>query len=112
LLFVCALIADSQTAMTQVKAGGSGPFVDLKLLKPVEVEPQMKAYAQGLGVACAYCHMPADYATNEPPNKVVARQMIILTRDINAKYFGGAERVTCYSCHQGAAVPKMKPAVD
>jgi hypothetical protein len=112
LLLVSALIAGSQTAVAQVKMGGTGPFINLRLLKPVEVASQMPAYTQGLGVGCGRCHMPADYASDELPSKEIARQMIILTRDINAKYFGGADIVTCYTCHHGTAVSKMKPPVE
>jgi hypothetical protein len=106
---VCALIASSQTTMAQVKIGGTGPFVNLQLLKPVEVAARMTAYGQALGVACARCHMPANYATDEAADKVIARQMITLTRDINARYFGGAEVVTCYTCHRGTVTPETQP---
>jgi hypothetical protein len=112
LLLISALIAGSQTAMAQVKMEGTGPFANLKLLEPVEVASQMTAYTRGLGVTCGRCHMPADYASDEAPDKEIARRMIILTGDINAKYFGGAGRVTCYTCHHGTALPTMKPAVQ
>ena len=94
--------------ISQVKKGSAGSFQNLRLLKPNEVDAQMTAYRTGLGADCAFCHMPADYATDDSPNKVVSRQMIILTRDINAKYFGGSEQVTCYTCHRGALMPLMK----
>ena len=95
-------------ALPQVKKGGAGPFQNLQLLKPTEVDAQMTAYRTGLGADCAVCHMPADYATDDNPKKAVSRQMILLTRDINAKYFGGSEQVTCYTCHRGAMMPLMK----
>jgi Photosynthetic reaction centre cytochrome C subunit len=111
LLLVSALVTMSLSrsiAVSQVKKGGAGPFQNLRILKPSEVDMQMNAYRSGLGADCAFCHMPADYATDDSPNKVVARQMIILTRDINAKYFSGSDQVTCYTCHRGALMPLMK----
>jgi hypothetical protein len=109
-LLVCALIASSQTTVAQVKIGGTGPFANLQLLKPTEVASLMTAYGQALGVTCARCHMPADYASDEAADKVIARQMIIMTRDINARYFGGAEIVTCHTCHHGTVAPETKPS--
>ena len=99
----------ASVAMAQVKMRNTGPFVNLKLLKPAEVESQMYAFNLAEGTVCGHCHMPANYATEENPNYGIARQMIVLTRDINAKYFDGAELVTCYTCHQGAAMVKVKP---
>jgi hypothetical protein len=112
LLFAATLIANSQPVTAQVKMGANWTFVNLKLLKPAEVSPQMTAYTRALGINCGNCHLPGDYATDELSNKVIARQMIILTKDINAKNFGGAERVTCYTCHHGRTVPETKQSVQ
>ena len=112
LLLACAMISNSQTTLAQVKMGGTGPFSNLQLLKPTEVASQMTAYTRGLGVSCGRCHMPANYADDEIPDKVMARQMIQLTRDINTKYFGGAEVVSCYTCHRGAVVPALKAPAE
>jgi photosynthetic reaction center cytochrome c subunit len=108
LVFAAPLLVTS--VLAQVKMEGTGPFKNLQVLKDTEVKSQMAAYARGLGVQCSRCHMPADYATDEVAAKVIARQMIIMTRDINEKHFGGANTVTCYTCHHGAAVPQMNPA--
>jgi hypothetical protein len=112
LLFVSAFSVTSLSALiatSQVKKHSAEPFRNLQVLKPAEVDTQMREYNTGLRVGCEYCHMPADYATDDSANKVIARQMILLTRDINAKYFGGLEQVTCFSCHQGSQKPLNAP---
>jgi photosynthetic reaction center cytochrome c subunit len=57
---------------------------------------------------CTYCHT-ADLASDELYTKVISRQMLKMTRDLNAKWkdhvaVNGAG-VTCYTCHRGQPVP-------
>src|SRR5579872_4273532 len=88
------------------KKGGGGPPKNLKILKPEEVRPAMAAFRAALGVQCAYCHMPPDMASDENPKKDVARMMLTMVHDINAKLPDDAKvHVTCYTCHRGAALP-------
>jgi hypothetical protein len=108
LLVTLLLFASATVSMAQLKKNSPPPPTNLQLLKPVDIQGQMSAFNRALGVDCAYCHMPADYATDDNPSKGVSRQMIILTRDINAKYFGGSEQVTCFTCHRGAEMPLAK----
>jgi photosynthetic reaction center cytochrome c subunit len=56
---------------------------------------------------CAYCHKGADLADDSLYTKVVARQMLQMTRHINAKWKNhvGDTGVTCYTCHRGNPVP-------
>jgi hypothetical protein len=88
----------------------------------------MQEIAQGLGVKCEYCHVgqrmnpsridqPGPQVQprpeGQPPSKVeIARAMIAMTRDLNAKVLAAtgkpaneATRVTCITCHRGVAVP-------
>jgi hypothetical protein len=66
-------------------------------------------------VQCNHCHVPPaggppDFASDENPKKEVARNMILMARDINAKFpQDGKRRVTCYTCHRGAAIPLTAP---
>ncbi len=55
---------------------------------------------------CAYCHV-ANFASDSLYSKRVARQMLAMTRDINANYRSHVAQtgVTCYSCHRGQPVP-------
>jgi hypothetical protein len=129
-------------------AGGARPRPapkNLKLLEPANLMSEMHFYESALGVKCAHCHVQGDFASDAKPEKETARKMIVMAREINAKYFsggneGGSEtaaasahesasgtaagaagsatgaaagtavhsdkmRVSCYTCHHGAAHP-------
>ncbi len=85
---------------------------NLKILK-VEpgqsVIPVMRAYTAALGVRCDFCHVQGDFASDENRKKLTARMMISMVQDINSKFPGNRERVTCYTCHRGEAAPKTAP---
>jgi hypothetical protein len=72
--------------------------------------PIMAFMSNSLGVTCAHCHGAA-WESDEKPAKEAARRMIVLQRDINARYYDGKPVVTCNSCHRGdaqtAAVPDI-----
>lgn len=86
-----------------------GPPKNLKILKPDEVMPTMRAFTTGLGIRCNGCHVQGDFASDENQHKVVARQMLTMVRSVNQTYFNGNERVTCYTCHRGEEHPKTGP---
>ena len=75
--------------------------------------PTMFYFEGALGVGCPYCHDPdgarRDLDTNEL--KDVARQMIAMVNTLNANNFDGEEQVTCFTCHQGQAIPSSVPVV-
>jgi hypothetical protein len=71
--------------------------------------PTMHSYTIALGVQCTFCHVQGDFASDENPKKEMARHMIQLAHDINAKFPDGKEHVTCYTCHHGANVPLTSP---
>ncbi|MGE5106888.1 MAG: c-type cytochrome [Sphingobacteriales bacterium] len=76
-------------------------------------------FQDGLGVGCNYCHaqekgsLHLDYASDEKPEKEIARSMMLMTMDINKKYFGiehpvigdSVLTISCSSCHHGTAHP-------
>ena len=80
-----------------------------------ELHALMKVYAKSLGVKCNHCHAPLksnpeklDFASDEKPEKTIARKMIKMTADINKKYikkFGDLEEVKCVTCHNGHIKP-------
>ncbi|HEX4137063.1 MAG TPA: photosynthetic reaction center cytochrome c subunit family protein [Bryobacteraceae bacterium] len=41
--------------------------------------------------------------------KVIARNMIVMVREINARFPDGKQHVTCYTCHQGSTTPLTEP---
>jgi hypothetical protein len=83
-----------------------------------QFEVEMRHFAQALGINCGGCHVPRNFVREDNPRKAVARRMIEMTRDLNAKFFPGfvpadgessLGRVTCYTCHQGTTQPLKGP---
>jgi len=88
--------------------GGGGPK-NLKLLKPEDLRAGiMHVYTVSLGVQCNFCHVQ-DRASDENPHKEIARHMITLVTEVNAKFPDGKTHVTCYTCHRGAEEPATTP---
>jgi photosynthetic reaction center cytochrome c subunit len=60
---------------------------------------------------CNYCHVvegdEANLASEDIYTKVVSRQMIRMTRDLNARFQDhvGENGITCYTCHRGNPNP-------
>jgi hypothetical protein len=99
-------------AQDEKKKKGPSPFANptnLKLLKADEnLQPAMRAFAAALGQQCTYCHVMGNFASDDNPKKEVARMMISMARDINAKFPDGQRHVACYTCHRGAVKPLME----
>ena len=58
---------------------------------------------------CSYCHVQGDFASDDNPKKNIARAMIRMATEINAKFPDGKAHVSCYTCHRGAEEPIMAP---
>jgi hypothetical protein len=85
----------------------------------MQVVGMMRDMAGGLGVRCQYCHvgqegMPLeqfDFAVDDKRTKLVARQMMRMTQEINRRLDTLPGRtnpglaVTCATCHRGAPRP-------
>jgi cytochrome c553 len=84
-----------------------------------QFEQEMQHFVQAVGVSCGGCHMPkGNFASDENPRKVKARQMVEMTKALNKQFFPDHTpadgesvlgRVTCYTCHQGELKPKTAP---
>ncbi|TVP44598.1 MAG: photosynthetic reaction center cytochrome c subunit [Gemmatimonadales bacterium] len=68
--------------------------------------------AQGTGQGCNYCHVVdsegvVDFVSDNIYTKVVSRDMISMTQDLNANWetHVGEAGVNCWTCHQGQALP-------
>jgi len=117
-LLVCLLCVIPLCAQDPPKKGGGGGGrapQNLKVLKVSgpELGQLMRSYTVALGgVRCDFCHVqaqPPNFASDDNPKKEVARHMIAMVQEINAKFPDGKEHVTCYTCHRGDPVPKMAP---
>jgi hypothetical protein len=56
---------------------------------------------------CEYCHNTENLASDEKYTKVVSREMLKMTRDINTNWKNhvAGTGVTCWTCHRGKAIP-------
>ena len=76
-------------------------------------------FEDGLGVSCGFCHAEEkdshklDYASDEKPEKEIARLMMKMTLDVNEKYFqvthpligDSTLSISCVTCHRGQPRP-------
>ena len=106
-------------------------FTNLKVLPKNTSDEEMDRIMYGikrqLGVSCLYCHVPKkdavpkrmDFASDEKPEKRVAREMMKMSIKINKKYFDAKDnleafrkpKVWCRTCHHGRAVIPSLPKV-
>ncbi|HEY7337377.1 MAG TPA: photosynthetic reaction center cytochrome c subunit family protein [Bryobacteraceae bacterium] len=78
---------------------------------PADLSASMQTIARSLGVSCDYCHTAARGSGAPEPKKDIARQMMAMTRDINARVqqaTGDASaKVECVTCHHGVPIPRQ-----
>jgi hypothetical protein len=81
-------------------------------------------FEDGLGVTCGFCHVEQkdshklDYASDEKPEKQIARLMMRMTLGINKKYFNlkhpligdSVLAINCVTCHNGQPRPGEQDA--
>jgi len=77
----------------------------------------MGVISAALGFDCSDCHPGAGFETvnwvaDTTPNKLMARRMIDMVAAINRTNFGGAQMVTCWTCHHGRDIPATEIALD
>ena len=93
--------------------GGGGPRPDpknLKILPKENLMPTMQAFNAALGVKCNHCHETPNFASDEKHTKEVARHMLTMVTEINAKFPDGKMHVTCFTCHRGEVTPQTRAA--
>lgn len=90
----------------------SSEYKNVKVLGDLSVEEfnrTMAAITEWVSPeeGCGYCHNLQNLASDEKYTKVVARQMIEMTRHINGNWKAHVADtgVTCYTCHRGNPVP-------
>lgn len=110
------------TASALVAAQGNAPAPrNLRVLTAdVDIQRVMGRFNTALGVQCTYCHVTNDFASDANPKKEIARGMLRMLQQVaerfpdsgndftNSRYLPfpeGKQYVTCFTCHQGAAVP-------
>lgn len=107
-LFFTAVCLQAQDAPKK-----KGPaHTNLKVLPDENIGPVMMAFRTAVGQQCNFCHVQADppnFASDENPKKEIARNMITMVKEINAKFHDGKMHVTCYTCHRGKTTPDIAP---
>ena len=89
----------------------------LKGLTPSDFLGAMGVMTAAVGYDCSNCHPGAgtdamDWVTDSNPKKVTARKMVEMVAAINRQNFGGAQVVTCWTCHHGLDLPTTSIALD
>jgi len=111
-------------------------FKNLKVLPKNITDEQLDSvmdnFKASLGVNCSFCHAAAkdtsvkrhlDFASDEKPTKLRAREMMQMTAYLNENYFNPEHssqpdtihQVICYTCHRGFHEPDadlLFPQVD
>lgn len=83
-----------------------------------ELSNIMRGFTGALGVRCNFCHVGQpgqslseyDFASDDVPEKGVARVMMRMVREINGSHLASLEKesgrqVTCVTCHRGIRTP-------
>ena len=89
-----------------------------------DLDKVMDGFKEALGVKCNFCHAAdkdstqhkLDFASDQKPEKNIARGMMKMTGKINKKYFSynkndqgeSIPTVSCMTCHRGSAHPEPK----
>ena len=111
-------------SIAAIKPHRQNDFTNLQVL-PKDISPKalqhimVDEFQDALGVGCNFCHaqekgsLHLDYASDEKPEKEIARAMMRMAMDINKKYFevehpligDSLMTVSCNTCHHGVAHP-------
>ncbi|MGO8819443.1 MAG: c-type cytochrome [Terriglobia bacterium] len=81
----------------------------LKGMPAADLMSAMQSFSHSLGVQCNFCHVMGAFEKDDNPHKQTARKMLMMAHQINGDNFGGHMRVTCWTCHRGAAEPESAP---
>jgi photosynthetic reaction center cytochrome c subunit len=113
--------ASAEAAPQQAAAGDKPTEQVQKNIKVLTGLPQsqlipvMNYMSSSLGVRCTFCHVNTDgkwdFAADTKPEKGTAREMIKMVMTLNKVNFGGANEVSCYTCHRGRSHPQSVPAL-
>jgi photosynthetic reaction center cytochrome c subunit len=95
-------------------------FKNIQVLKGTSVDDfmgTMGIMSAAVGFDCSECHTNAgtdkvDWAADDNPKKLIARQMVTMVTAINKQNFNSRQMVTCWSCHHGRDHPSTTPPME
>lgn len=92
-------------------------FQNVKVLKGVPASRFLgimnDGFGHALGVSCGFCHVPGQWASDQKPNKDVARDMLALVTRVNTDLTAmrnlpdSNARIGCITCHGGRQKPVL-----
>lgn len=113
ILVLVAFFSKAAIGQTTTAASPAGQvFKNLKVLQNTPADSlnqSMHLISGALGVNCEYCHVEMDFPSDKVEKKDKAREMLTMTADLNQRSFMGKQVVTCFTCHQGHAIPTDTP---
>ena len=119
-LVPAVLLGMASLAKTNPKPGkkpqtAKEKFKNIKVLKDLPADqliPFMRQINASLCVGCDCCHVinpdHTGFEKDDKPTKNIARQMVTMTNDLNAKYKVIGKQATCFMCHHGHPQPETK----
>jgi hypothetical protein len=111
--------AQAPAAQTPQQPMAENVYLNVQVLKGIPVDQfndTMGMFASALLLDCVGCHDPKitfdpkAFATPTPRIQR-ARQMVVMMNALNKMYFGGQQRVTCFTCHNGDPQPERSPSL-
>jgi hypothetical protein len=92
-------------------------FKNIQVLKGIpadEFMDTMGMFASSLLYDCTGCHVQEilvdrDAFATPTPRIQRARQMVVMVNALNRMYFGGQQKVTCFTCHRADGFPEVVP---
>ena len=108
-----------QEVLQQIRGRENEPaeqvFKNIQIMKGVPAGRLLRimnvGYSQSLGVECSHCHVEDYWEVDEKRPKRAAREMIVMTREINEhidtlkNLEGDDPTVNCTTCHRGQVRP-------
>jgi Photosynthetic reaction centre cytochrome C subunit len=125
-LFIIALCGAMVIAQGFTPKHDDDKPVNLKILpkniSEEDLHKVMRNFSMSLGVRCGFCHVSEkvegqerpkfDFASDNKPEKNIARKMMMMVSAINEKYIGQMiggdhtlEQINCVTCHMGRKTP-------
>jgi hypothetical protein len=95
-------------------------YKNIKILKgmPAKRLPgiMVRGFSRSLGMRCGGCHVRDDFASDDRPNKRIAREMWAMVQGINKNTLPSIKdievempMVNCWTCHRGQHEPETNP---
>ena len=115
----CLEVAAAQPAAGEKPLLAEQVFKNVQVLKGISVDDFMETMGimtAALQFDCSDCHANAgtdkvDWAA-DTPRKRTARRMVTMVATINKDNFGGAQMVTCWTCHRNRDRPLVTPIME